>query len=333
MVKFKTSLWGKLMLASIVIYCISLTLLETLVIMFHLDFVSKFILTQNGDGISESDLIYHAIFIASLVFQVILCLDALIQKNSIQLKALLAFNILSLVYAALQIQQHITLEEEGTSEATFSPDDITKFPTPEFTKQYYIKKMRPIEYIIAGLVLGYSVILGLFSYKLMSEFGWENYKIYSGDLQVRNALLSLTLLQALIKLDVFLILSYALQLIPSESIGYSDSIFETVSIFIGGFIILFMAWMVKILIPRTDGIDPYRFTRKLLFFTLSTTFVFISITIYYATICFKNMNRGVYVYTAYQSSVGPQDEGNRTSKRFSKISEVSEARKSIIILD
>ncbi|CAI2165118.1 18349_t:CDS:2 [Funneliformis geosporum] len=361
MVSFTTSLLGKFTLASIVIYCITLTLLETLVIMFHLEFVSKFILTQNGNGISESDLIYHAIFITSLVFQVILCLDALIHKNIIQLKALIAFNILSLAYAAVQIYQHIILEEEGTNEAIFSPDDETKFPTPEFTKNYFIKKMRPIEYIIAGLVSGYSIFLGYLSYKLMGEFGWENYKLYSGDLQIRNALVSLTLLHTLIKLDAFFILSYALQLLPSKSIGYSDSIFETVSIFIGGFIIMSMAWysvskemkylllfvinlsifssiymvyrIVKILISRSGEMDPYKFTRKLLLFTLITTFVLVCVTIYYAIISFKNMNRGVYVFTAYQSSAIPQDVGDRTSKRFSKIAEVTVARRSSINLD
>lgn len=33
-------------------------------------------------GVSESDLIYHSLFIIAQVFQVILCVDALYQRNT-----------------------------------------------------------------------------------------------------------------------------------------------------------------------------------------------------------------------------------------------------------
>ena len=51
---------GKAMLASMVAYTILLTILETLVIKYHVSYVSHFELTNIGQGISVSDLIYHA---------------------------------------------------------------------------------------------------------------------------------------------------------------------------------------------------------------------------------------------------------------------------------
>jgi len=301
------------------------------------------------------------------VFQVILCLDALIQRNSIQLLSLVVFNILSLAYVTVQIYQHIILEEEGTNDAKFQPDE--KFPTREFTKDFHVKRMRPIEYVIAVLVFGFSIYLGFLSYQLMKEFGWKNYKIYTADLQVRNALISLTILQTLIKLDVFFFVSYAIQLLPSKSIGYSDSLFETFLIFIGGFLMLSIAWysvtkeMKYILFLvinlsfislgyiiyrifrinfRKDGMEPYKFTKRLLTFTLSVTFILVSVSIYYAIICFKNMKRGIYVYSVYGLSGSkegerplavPLDENQRESKRASRQAEVARARTFTISLD
>lgn len=292
-------------------------------------------------------------FILSLIYQVAFCVYSLITRNSIQLMALVVFNVLSLAYAGVQIYQHIILEEEGTIGAVFKPDD--EFKTPEDAKDYFVKKMRPIEYIIASLVLAFSIYLGLLSYKLTKEFGWENYKTYTADLKVRKAYVSLTILQTLVKLDIFFIITYAIQLVPSKLIGYSRSIVETVLVFVIGFLLSSMAWysvdkemkyilllvinlccfslayivyrLVGINSPVPKGrIDPYQFTRRLLTFTLSVTFILVSATVYYGIICFRNMTRGIYVYTVYGRSESKNDynissDEIKNSKRASKKAE------------
>jgi hypothetical protein len=258
--------------------------------------------------------------------------------------ALIVFNILSLAYAGVQIYQHIILEEEGTIGAEFKPDD--EFQTPDAAKDYFVKRMRPIEYIIASLVLTFSIYLGLLSYKLTKEFGWENYKTYTADLQVRKAFVSLTILQTLVKLDIFFIISYAIQLVPSKLIGYPHSIVETVLVFVIGFLLSSMAWysvdkemkyillivinlccisiayivyrLIGINTPvPADKIDPYQFTRRLLSFTLSVTFVLVCATIYYGIICFRNMTRGIYIYTVY-GIPGSKDNHNISSDEIKK---------------
>lgn len=261
----------------------------------------------------------------SLAFQVLICVDALWRKNSMQLIALVLFNLLSLVYAGVQLYQHMILEEVGTENAKFIPKDADKFPTAVFTREFFIRRMRPLEYVIIGLVSAFSVYLAALSFKLTKEFGWDVYRTYSADVKIRDAFRSLSILQTLIKLDIFFIGSYAIQLIPSQNIGYSNSIAETVLIFFIGTIMLLMAWysimqeskyillcvinlltlsliymvyrLISINIPRPD--DPYEFTRRLLTFFLATTICLVLFTIFYAVKCFKNMMQGDYVFTTY----------------------------------
>lgn len=320
----KLSITGIVTLVSVLLYAIILTALEILVVLFHHNFVDQFELDRQGKGISEADLIYHAIFMLSLAFQVLLCVDALWRKNSMQLIALVLFNLLSLVYAGVQLYQHMILEDEGTENAKFVPKDA-KFQTPESTKAFFIRRMRPLEYVIIGIVTAFSGYLAALSLKLTKDFGWDVYKTYSADVKIRDAFRSLSILQTLIKLDIFFIGSYAIQLIPSQNIGYSDSIAETILIFFIGTIMLLMAWysimqeskyillcvinlltlsliymvyrIISINIPRPD--DPYEFTRRLLTFFLATTICLVLFTIFYAIKCFKNMMQGNYVFTAY----------------------------------
>ena len=51
---------GKTVLAIFIVQAIVLTTLECLVVYFHVSFVNNFTLNRAGVGISESDLIYHA---------------------------------------------------------------------------------------------------------------------------------------------------------------------------------------------------------------------------------------------------------------------------------
>ncbi|CAG8747432.1 7163_t:CDS:2, partial [Dentiscutata heterogama] len=132
---------------------IIITVLESFVVYFHVSFVKQYQLSRQGDGISEADLIYHAIFILSLFFQIILAADALRQRNTVQLIALVIFNFLSLIYAGIQLYQHQILEDEGTRNAIYTPD-TSLFPLDDrdAPKRYYEARMRPIEHTIIGLI-------------------------------------------------------------------------------------------------------------------------------------------------------------------------------------
>ncbi|RIB13271.1 hypothetical protein C2G38_1975230 [Gigaspora rosea] len=332
------SILGKITLISIILQAIVITILEAFVIYFHVKFLSQYKLNPIGEGIFETDLIYHAIFIFSLFFQVILVTDALWHRNSIQIVAL---NLLSLAYAGIQLFQHLMLEDAGTINATYAPTDpIFPKDDSDAPKEYYEAKMRPLEQAIIVLICIFSVYLAFMSYLLTKEFGWKIYKIYSADPQVRKALSNLTILQALIKIDVFFIGSYVLQLIPSQKLGYYSSVLEISLVFVSGTVTLLMAWfsvsremkylllsvinlssvsliywgyrLITINLPRS-GFDPYQFTRGFLTFFLVTIFVLVLITVYYSIICFRNMMRGVYIFAVYGQSENEAAGGSPSS--------------------
>ncbi|CAG8811644.1 835_t:CDS:1, partial [Racocetra persica] len=160
--------------------------------------------------------------------------DALWHRNTVQIIGLVVFNFISLAYAGIQLYQHEILEDKGTDNATYVPTNPI-FPKGDehrnAPKEYYEAIMQPIEHTIIGLISAFSVYMVFMSFSLYKEFGWENYKTYSADIQLRNTHMSLTILQTLIKMDLFFIGSYALQLVPSRTIGYSSyflSIMEVV---------------------------------------------------------------------------------------------------------
>ncbi|CAG8476839.1 45374_t:CDS:2 [Gigaspora margarita] len=329
---FKLSTIGKITLVSIIFQAIINTILECFVIYLHVSFVSQYELDSIGEGISEADLIYHAIFIISLFFQILLVVDALWRRNSVQIVALVIFNLLSLAYAGIQLYQHKILEDQGTEKAGYKPKDSRfSMDNRDAPKDYYEPRMRPIEHTIIGLISVFSVYLAFMSYLLTKEFGWENYRTYSADVRVRDTFWNLTILQTLIKMDVFFIGSYALQLIPSQQIGYYSSVVEIALVFFFGTLILLMSWvsvvyemkylllsvinlygisviywayrLITICLPASSlsgsGSDPYEFTRRFLIFFLAIILVLVLVTVYYSIICFRNMMRGLYVLTVF----------------------------------
>ncbi|KAG9306075.1 hypothetical protein G9A89_015979 [Geosiphon pyriformis] len=341
MVQF--SFTAKFTLISSIIYSIVATTIECFVIYYHVNFVGNFKLDKRGKGISDADLIYHSIFIFSLAFQILLVVDALWRRNTIQTASLIAFNLLSLAYAGIQLFQHKILEDIGTDSSKWTPKDPDEFQDREEAKLHFLHRVRPLEYTVIGLVTAYSVVFSYLTYKLTIQFGWDNYKTYSADIRIRDAYIALNILQTLIKLDFFFILSYAVQLIPSRQIGYQESITETVLIFVIGISMLGVAWyagrreqkyaMLSIIIilavstvyliyrcirvnmKRDPDNDPYLFTRRFLTFFLLTTLGLVIATISYATICFKNFWRGTYVITVF--GVGEDDDGDEIPKENS----------------
>ncbi|KAL1931685.1 hypothetical protein VTP01DRAFT_9828 [Rhizomucor pusillus] len=88
--------------ALVCIEAVLICFLEGFVVNNHLALVSNCQVNntpaaQSFLGVSESDLIYHSLFIVSQVFQVILCIDALYHKNTAQLCTLIVFGLLVVV--------------------------------------------------------------------------------------------------------------------------------------------------------------------------------------------------------------------------------------------
>ncbi|CAO3593439.1 unnamed protein product [Absidia cylindrospora] len=289
-----------------------------------------------GDGISESDLIYHSLFIISQVFQVVLCIDALLQRNTAQLCALLTFGLLVvvtdrhffIVYGGIQLQQHMILEAVGCGDGTWKPVESAWPATPlgkDAALTFYREKMRPLEYAIIGLIPSFFVALSYFAWKLRKQFAWDNYRNFSADLKIKSALITTSLLMTMLKLDFYFVFSFAAQLIPSQKLEYDETITETILVFVLGAIGLSLALLSvhrenrimmalvmvggllslcyfsyrlsRIWVRRPADADPYEFTRSFLTFTTVVTMFLIVMTLCVLAKVLWNVWHGVLVFT------------------------------------
>lgn len=128
----------------------------------------------------------------------------------------------------------------------------------------------------------------------------------------------------MLKLDFFFIFSFAAQLIPSVRLGYSETITETVVVFVLGAALLslaivavyqenkyamflsilsgvgsvgyFIYRLYLIAIPRINEYDPYLHTRQFLIFTTVIAMILLLLTIAVAVKALFNLHRGVLVF-------------------------------------
>ncbi|KAI8336566.1 hypothetical protein BC941DRAFT_427458 [Chlamydoabsidia padenii] len=308
--------------------CILICFLEGFVVMNHLKMVGNCQMSTVGNGISESDLIYHSLFIIGQVFQVLLCIDALIHRNTAQLCALLTFGLLVVGYGGIQLQQHMILEAVGCGDGTWKPVESI-WPANAFGKEaalmYYRGKMRPMEYAIIGLIPAFFVALFFYAWRLRKEFAWDNYRNFSADLKIKNALITISLLETMLKLDFYFVFSFAAQLIPSQKLEYDETITETILVFVLGAIGLSLALLSvkkeskyilllvmlggilslcyfsyrlsRIWVPRPANADPYEFTRSFLTFTTVVTMALLVATLGILAKVLWNVSHNVLVFT------------------------------------
>ncbi|KAI8365997.1 uncharacterized protein BYT42DRAFT_588504 [Radiomyces spectabilis] len=139
--------------------------------------------------------VYLIIFILSQVFQVALAWDAVRAQNTIQVIALLLFNLCCFGYAVFQFKQ------------IFKALDAYTEISAQVLRQL-IEHLLIVNAVITGVCQLIYFYLGA---RLYQEFGWRIYKKIGADPEIRNMYRWYQILLTILKLDIFFFLGYSIQ--------------------------------------------------------------------------------------------------------------------------
>ncbi|KAF9186540.1 hypothetical protein BGZ51_001945 [Haplosporangium sp. Z 767] len=301
--------------------------------------------------------VYHILFIVAQVFQLILLCDAMFNKNTIQIIAIVLFNCAMVAYAGVQVKQasDILVRTPGDSlpNAILNLFELPSNPTP-----YHASL--PYEIAVVSLMVIFATGFAYIAYKLYKEFGWSIYKKIGADLAMRDMYKVYQIFIMILKFDIFFQLGFSAQflsvvVLQQDARAGEDRLSEEDmrSILIihlilstGASIILpFLAWFglkresklsmscfiaggfatLVYNITKLNQVfgEPTRFigANKFLCFFLIVNLLLGLATIYLAWVCMKNFNNGLNAHIGKVSgtNIYPMESvsGPSASKRWS----------------
>jgi len=152
----------------------------------------------NGDLLTTRLPVYLGIFAFAHLFQLVMAIDAVNARNTLQFLFLTLFNALFLVYAVFQIFEIRQSLQSGTGSNT---GGITDIPVNVL--------ITSIPIVIAVSEIAY-IALG---WKIWREFGWKIYKRLGADRRVKRMYAHYQIFVCLIKFDLFFFIGFTIQLI------------------------------------------------------------------------------------------------------------------------
>jgi len=142
--------------------------------------------------------VYFSVFGFAHIFQLILAIDAIWMRNTLQFFFLTAFNLILLIYAVVQIfeiRSGLPNMAAGSQSAIFNiPINVLVIIIP---------------FVIALAELAY-IFLG---WSIWREFGWKVYKLLGADRRIKRLYVHYQILACIMKFDVFFWCGFSIQLI------------------------------------------------------------------------------------------------------------------------
>jgi len=196
----KTSLWSRIWPHSLACRLFVLTvLLQTILdLAIEGNMIIRFAdIDSTGEAI-ERMRVYLAIFALAHVFQFILAIDAVYNRNTLQFFFLCVFNALFLIYSGVQIGEvKAALQSVSTSNA----DTASSIPINLLTSS--------IPVVIAVCEVAYLAL----AYRIYAEFGWQVYKFLGADRRIKKMYGTLQVYNCIIKFDLFFWIGFSVQFI------------------------------------------------------------------------------------------------------------------------
>ncbi|GAB5590660.1 hypothetical protein Unana1_05560 [Umbelopsis nana] len=282
----------------------------------------------NAYANAQSLSVYFILFIIAQLFTVALVVDAIYQKNTIQLIALCLFEFGTGAYSVIQYHQSMTL---------FSGDE-TAIMVASLQGAYNAGRWAEITVIVL-MVLGV-ITFTFLAYKLYLEFGWHIYKKIGADLSMRDRYKMYQIFIMMLKFDFFFFLGFSVQYLalliltsesslttPDAKSGIVKQLIEHIVLscvvtiamlllafwglvrekkqYIYGFIIgsfASMAYFIYMLVEISQHPQNYQGTKIFLTFFLCVDMVLIIATVPVSIICLRNFGMGLMNHISHTNS-------------------------------
>ncbi|KAF9243819.1 hypothetical protein BU15DRAFT_86252 [Melanogaster broomeanus] len=242
--------------------------------------------------------VYLSVFALAHIFQLVLAVDAVYARNTLQFICLIIFNLLFLIYAVIQIGE--------IQNSTTTSDGFIKLPVNVLTN------------IIPAVISTAEVAYIALGWKIYNEFGWKVYKLLGADRRIKKMYASYQIFQCLVKFDLFFWVGFSVQFIWLVLVEHDWEYYLTwaalplsIVLLIEGHLAArhenkwmmatFMSGCIAALvyfIYKTYALLKYRETQYALVWHSLTTFSAIAIflllvTIVFGTIVMRNFGKGL----------------------------------------
>ncbi|KAH7883883.1 hypothetical protein F5I97DRAFT_1814513 [Phlebopus sp. FC_14] len=135
--------------------------------------------------------VYLSVFALAHVFQLVLAVDAVYARNTLQFICLILFNLLFLLYAIIQIGEIRSM--------TTTSEGFIHIPVDTLTD------------IIPGVISAAEIAYIALGWKIYNEFGWKVYKFLGADRRIKKMYASYQIFQCLVKFDLFFWVGFSVQ--------------------------------------------------------------------------------------------------------------------------